>query len=113
MILDENALRLLIREEMRNALRESAESSVSATREPAENTDYITVKRAASIASVTESTLREWLRTGRLRRYGHGRVVRVRLSELHHLMEHGPDASASPNESRIRQIVERERQKGG
>lgn len=48
---------------------------------------YVSVKAAAKLAGVHESTIRDWLRAGKLRGYQpKPRVLRVRVDELHALM---------------------------
>lgn len=44
--------------------------------------ELLTIKDAAVAASVSEATVRQWLKDSILRRYGTGRTVRVRRDEL-------------------------------
>ncbi len=45
-------------------------------------TEFVTMKEAARIASVSYSTIRGWVASGRLPIIGDGRTIRVRLSAL-------------------------------
>ncbi len=48
--------------------------------------EYLDTDEAAELARVTPATIREWLKQGRLRRYGSGRRLLVRASEIHELL---------------------------
>ena len=56
---------------------------------------YVTVKRAAELVQVHESTVRTWMKEGKLRAYQPAaRILRLRLDELHAFMAGqgaGPD----------------------
>ena len=73
-LLNEAALRALIREEVRAALAEV--SGITST------DVLLTVHQAASEFSVTPSTLRRWMADGRLRRVGDGRNTRVLRTDV-------------------------------
>jgi hypothetical protein len=73
-------LRAAIRDEMRAALTTAGSASPTA---PAPTDEYVTIRRAAEIASVHEQTVRSWQRLGHLHRYMAGDSPRARLSELH------------------------------
>src|SRR5579871_5491512 len=94
------AMRQLVREAVRDALREELPGLLkSATAAPpAPNDEYLSVKRAAAMISVNPETIRSWLQQGRLKRYGHGRVLRVRAEDLHACMR-GEGERREPIES--------------
>jgi hypothetical protein len=76
-------VRLAVREEM-GALREALEQT-----RPAARGELASVAKASEVADVCPDTLRRWIRKGLLRRYGRGRVVRVRLAELERMLSAG------------------------
>ena len=50
---------------------------------PAPRRRYVSVQAAAEYLGLNERTIREWIRTGRLRGYRNGpKVIRLRLDEL-------------------------------
>jgi hypothetical protein len=83
MSLDQD-LRILIREEIATALREELREVVGKLKrgEPANEVQLVDIKTAAKAASVCTATIRSWIRTGRLRALGHGRVKRIRLVDV-------------------------------
>lgn len=82
-------LRLVIREELAKQAR------------PAE---YLTPEEAATVARVDKSTVHAWLRDRRLRRYGEGRIVRIRRDELDRLLA-GPAADEADDlAAKVRQF---------
>ncbi len=52
----------------------------------AEEDGYLSVQRAADFADVHPDTIREWIKTDRLRGYRAGRELRVLRSELHRFL---------------------------
>lgn len=48
--------------------------------------EYLDTDEAADLARVTPATVREWIKQGKLRRYGSGRRLLVRASEIHELL---------------------------
>lgn len=107
---DEEALRSLIADEVRRAIREELRAK------PAGPGDFISVGEAANTASVTPQTIRVWLQQRRLKTYKAGRELRVRRSELLELLavgttpSDGAQAERSP-ERLADQAFERQRQK--
>jgi excisionase family DNA binding protein len=73
-------IKACIREEIRLALRDAHDLG-SANRSTAEH-ELLTVDESATLARVTAATVRGWVKAGHLRRYGNGRVFRIRRSEL-------------------------------
>ena len=78
----DDAVRVIVRDELRRVLREEMRFAVSelqsATPAPKE---FLSVAEAAALLDVSETTVREWMANG-LKRYGQDRVVRIRRSEL-------------------------------
>lgn len=107
-VFDEAAFRLLIRQELRQAIREELGERV-----PAADAPLVTIKRAAAAAAVSPATIRMFLRTGRIQAYGSGRLLRVRLAEVLAAMRAdaaGRDRPAiSPEEEADRFLEERQR----
>lgn len=48
--------------------------------------EYLTTHEAAELARVTPATIREWIKNGKLHRYGLGRGLLVRTAEVHQLL---------------------------
>ena len=80
-IFNEHEFREAIRDEIRLALRAELASS------PTGSGEYLSVARAAEIASVAPQTIRRWVREHRLGTYSAGRVLRVKRSELEALLK--------------------------
>jgi excisionase family DNA binding protein len=83
-LFDETALRDIIRDEVRTAIRQEL------GKKPVTAGDYVSVVEAANIASVQGQTIRAWIRSGRLTEYKAGRVLRVRRSELETFLAAAP-----------------------
>ena len=81
----EQALRSMIREEVRAAVDDALRTSV-----PASPTECFTVKEAAAVAKVTEKTIRNWLAAKELTTFHAGRQLRVDRRELASFMATGP-----------------------
>jgi hypothetical protein len=103
-LLDENALRALVAEEMRKVLREEM------CRQP-ERDEYLPVATAAQIAAVVPDTIRAWIRQGRLTERWAGRELRVIRSELDRLLATPTPSSseASPEEEARRYLRRRQK----
>ena len=54
--------------------------------------ELITIKQAAVLVQVSRATVRSWCRAGKIRRYGEGRIWRVRREELLAFLEGGSGA---------------------
>lgn len=81
----EDSLRLMVREEVRAAVREELRAALSESKQPAEaGPALLTVEQVAERAGgVRPSTVREWIRSGRLeaRRAGHRFLITPRALE--------------------------------
>lgn len=82
-VLDENALRSLIRDEVRAVVREEL-AKLDLGRPVTQ--EFLSLETAATLTETSVSTIRGWLREGRLRTYHAGRLVRVRRDELEALL---------------------------
>lgn len=78
-LFDESRLHNLIKAAVNDALAERR-------REPE---TYMSVARAAEVAEVAPATIRTWISEGRLGRFRAGRELRVKRSELDHLLSAG------------------------
>jgi len=82
-LLLDDAIRSILREEVRAAVREELSALVPELRaSPAAPDDFLSVREAARMAGVCPATVRTWLRSGRLTRYGSARLPRVRRADL-------------------------------
>lgn len=68
-----------LRELIADVVRAEVRKALADLRAPDE---HLTVRAAAAVASVAPGTIRRWLREGRLRGEGAGRLLRVRRSVL-------------------------------
>lgn len=93
-VLDDTALRRLIRDELCEVLREELIAMGGGPPPPTSN--YLSPKQAAALAGTSVSTIHSWRRQGRLKTYRAGRLVRVRRDELEALMA-GQSASETPD----------------
>lgn len=96
----EETLRTIVREEVRAALRDHG---ASATSEPAP--ELVALGDVKRWVQVSKSTLKEWIRTGKLTRYGEGRIVRVRLDDVRAVLR--GRAAATPAASNAGADVQR------
>jgi excisionase family DNA binding protein len=96
-LFDEHALRTLIADEVRRAVR------AELARKPPtpEDLAMVSVSEAARIYSLAPQTIRTWGREGRLKLHRAGRVLRVRVSELEALLEAGPPAPGDDHETQL------------
>lgn len=69
--------------------------------------DYITVKEAARISGFHPSTIRKWIRMGRLPRHGTGRQLRVRRDELDRLLAADPGGDERTPEEIADEVLRR------
>jgi len=108
MALDE-ALQIAVREALVRAFREELPKLVEQlrpvlTREPDE---CLSLSKAASLVGVAKATVRKWVDSGRLRRYGEERVLRVRRVDLLAFLEsQGAEAAGQQTRSVEQQAAE-------
>lgn len=74
-------LRVWIAEAVQEALRTERERTVLQ--------EYLSTRQAASLANVSQGTIRRWIRDGRLEAKGAGRELRVEHEKLMALMNEG------------------------
>lgn len=68
--------------ELEVLVRREVERVLNAQRETPTEKALLSQAQAAALIDVSVSTIRNWLRDGKLKRYGSGRVVRVARAEL-------------------------------
>lgn len=93
----EDDIRRIVREEIRAALADVRGMSPS-TSEP----DLVALGEVRRWVQVSRSTLKRWIADGALPKFGHGRVVRVRLADVRGVLERRagavrPATEAAPN----------------
>ncbi|HQP38465.1 MAG TPA: helix-turn-helix domain-containing protein [Polyangiaceae bacterium] len=118
------ALDVLFRELVREAVAESADVVKREVRQllteelgklagakATHSSEYATVKVAAKIGAVHESTIRNWIKQGKLKAYQpEPRILRVRVDELHALMagsSNGGDGEVIDFDDRVRALTSR------
>lgn len=69
--------------------------------------EFLTIAEAANFVRVSVTTVRSWCHSGRLRRYGEGRIWRIRKDELLSFMAGGPSESQSSSAATITDIMTR------
>lgn len=74
----EDALRRMVREEVRSAVEDVIGDKSKPATPLGEDSDLLTISQAVAISGKSESTLRRWAKEGRLQRSG-GRVRRSAL----------------------------------
>lgn len=79
----EDTIRAIVREEVRAALADL--HGVPAAVEPAP--DFVALGEVRRWVRIGKTTLKEWINSGRLPKYGEGRLVRVRLAEVRAVLE--------------------------
>ncbi len=81
----EAAFRALLRDVVREVVREEMGApKLSLERE------LLTYKQGAALISVSPGTLKRWVKSGRLRGFGSGRLRRVRAEDVRAALESGP-----------------------
>ena len=78
-MLVEEAIKTVVGEVVRQVLREELRALQSPP-EPAQN--LLSLRNASKLVGIRVSTLKQWLRSGALTRYGEGRIVRISKAEL-------------------------------
>ena len=96
MLLDE-ALRVIVRDEVRKVVREELERGVD--RRPAQlpgSDEYLSYKDAAAMAHVSVGTIRNWMKQDLLRPCGPGRAKRFRRSDIDRVMSNSQKKKDAP-----------------
>jgi excisionase family DNA binding protein len=71
-----------------------------------EGAEFLSVAQAAQLVQVCRTTVRGWCKKGKLRRYGEGRIWRVRRVELLTLMEKSAGVE-SETDARVADILKK------
>jgi excisionase family DNA binding protein len=75
----EDALRQVIREEVRAAVREAVVVTGPGS---ARVEEFVSIAEAAVLARKSPSTIRNWIQQGKLRSYGEGREIALRSEDV-------------------------------
>lgn len=102
---DIEALATLIDKKVREAVRDEL------SRLP-QGPEYLTVSEAAALVSTSPSTIGAWFRDRKLARYGKGRAVRVKRSELLALMDSERERGDAKTADEVKAITQRLLKKG-
>lgn len=70
---------------------------------------FLSADAAAKWIGVTPPTIRQWVRAGKLKRYGAGRLLRVRRTDLEQFLEHGEDANVDADDKALAILAKRRR----
>ena len=87
-----DVLQPIVDEVVRRVLAELAKQK------PANDVEYLSTTDAAELASVTQATIRRWVKDGKLPAFHAGRHVRVRRTDLERLLSDTPTGTESPEE---------------
>jgi excisionase family DNA binding protein len=82
----DDCLRAIIRDEVRQILREELRDLAMNSNPGTAPDAYLTVKAAAEVIAVSTNTIRNWLKAGTLRGYGTEGTVRIKRSDLDRMM---------------------------
>ena len=107
-------LRRLIREVVAEVVREEMRERDAAPRRGPGETEFVSVRKAASMAGVNPSSIRTWIAKGWIPGYRAGRLTRVRIPDLIGFMASGPprDERMITPDAIVAEIVERQRKRG-
>jgi len=88
----DDSLRQLVRETVREVLRDELASAMRRNTGPPLGGDdgFLSVTKAARVADVAPGTIRAWIRSGRLTAQHAGRVLRISRRELAQFMAGAP-----------------------
>jgi excisionase family DNA binding protein len=82
----ESYVRGLVRDTVRNVMREELSARRNALPASSAEDPYLSVTKAARVADVAPGTIRAWIRAGRLTAKHAGRVLRISRAELDRFM---------------------------
>jgi len=88
-------IRAIVREEIRAALAD-LRGPLAAAPEP----DLIALGEVRHWVQVSKTTLKTWIKAGRLPKYGQGRMLRVKLAEVRAVLESRTTATRPPKAGR-------------
>ena len=89
-------LRCIVREELRPLREQLAALASTVECRPDNRGEFLSVKGAATIASVSVGTVRGWISSGRLQAHRAGRLLRVHRDDLMGLLSVPPRAPTEP-----------------
>lgn len=107
-------VRLALRDELTALLRAELPAAVravvgtgKAAQAPAD-TEYVSASRAAEIAGVRPAAIRSWVDSGELRGHHAGRLLRIRLDDLHAYLARQRERANAPVDldHRARELLE-------
>ena len=102
----DEAIRAAVRDAITRELRNPPSTSAIAVA-PAVDSEYVSAARAAEIAGVRPATIREWVSRGRLPSHRAGRLVRIKIDDLHRFLAGGREqANVVDIEKRRRRALE-------
>lgn len=102
----EDAIATAVVAKMRDLVRAEVREALSEVR-PVANGDYLTVKEAARISGYHASTIRKWIREGKVPRHGTGRGLRVRRDELDRFLAADPGGDERTPEEIADEVLRR------
>jgi len=105
----EELFRTLVHEELRPFVHMLHDLLERLGRAAQASYEFLSVAKAAKIAQVGESTLRAWIKSGRLRAGRAGRLVRIRRADLSALITESPQEKRLDPEAEAAKILERNR----
>lgn len=85
----EDAFRAMLRDIVREVVRDELASLKNAGADIVEDPRYVCAREAAEIASVNEETIRVWVRQGFLQAHWAGRKLRIERGDLDEFMRRG------------------------
>lgn len=105
----EELFRTLVHEELRPFVHMLHDLLERLGRAAHASDEFLSVAKAAEIAQVGESTLRAWIKSGRLRAGRAGRLVRIRRADLSALITDSRQEKRLDPEAEAAKILERNR----
>lgn len=104
----EEMLRAIVREEVSAAIRAAFRAN-NAPAEPTGEAEFVSVKTAATMLSVSTATIHNWAKQGRLPKCAIGGAVRIKRSDLRALAESSAPKAPVNVESLAREMLARGR----
>lgn len=98
----EDSLRQIVREELRDALRDLKGSRA----EGRSGAELLSIAQCVALTGYSAGTIRKWRAEDRFTKYGQGRTIRIDKAELLRLMRRRDDAAA-PTDADIENKADR------
>src|SRR5690349_17081691 len=83
----EDAIKTVVSEVVRQVLREELQAL---RQPPPAEQNLLSLRKASELFGISASTLKAWLRSGELTRFGKGRIVRISKAQLLEQLEPKP-----------------------